>query len=88
MAELPTLHEMIAETVSAYCAQNGGGIPLGYVFAAQRIAEDGSSNIHIGCMDGQTPMVSAGLAAYLNKVVEMEIEDDMYGCDCEDGECD
>lgn len=87
MVETPTLHEMIAETVSNFCAQNGGGIPLGYIFAVQRIADDGSSNIHLGCMDGQTPLVSAGLLGYLDATIRIEIEDDLYGCECDDEEC-
>lgn len=84
MQDQTTLHEMISECVSAYCAQQGGGIPLGFIFAVQRIDEQGASNIHLGCMDGQSPMVSAGLSAYLEQTVRIEIEDDLYGCECDD----
>lgn len=82
MTESPTLHEMIAKTVDEFCAVNGGGIPLGYVFAIQRIDSNGASNIHLGCMDNQSALTSAGLLAYLDLTVHMEIEDDLYGCDC------
>lgn len=88
MTETPTLQELIAETVNAYCAQNGGGIPLGFLFAIQRIDSDGASNIHLGCMDGQSPLASAGLLAYLDQTVRIEIEDDLYGCECPDDEDD
>lgn len=86
MSETPMLHELISETVSAYCAQNGGGIPLGFVFAIQRIDSDGVSNVHLGCMDGQSPLTSAGLVAYLDHTVRIEIEDDLFACECPEGE--
>lgn len=84
MHDGPSLHELIAETVSAYCAQNGGGIPIGYVFAVQRIDGGGVERIHIGCMDGQSPILSAGLSTYLDTTVRLDIEDDLFACECED----
>lgn len=88
MSEHPSLHEMISETVRAFCAQDGGGIPLGCVFAVQRIDSEGAERIHVGCLDGQSALVSAGLVGYLDATVRIEIEDDLYGaCECEDEEC-
>lgn len=87
MSELPSLHEMIAETVSAYLAQTGGGIPNGFIYAVNYIDSDGGQCNEIGCMDEQSPVLSSGLNSYLTAVCNAWVQQALFGRDCEDEEC-
>lgn len=89
MSEQPSLHEMIAETVNSYLAQTGGGIPNGFIYAVNYIDFEGATNNEVGCMDEQSPVLSAGLNSYLSAVTEAWVQRSLFGCDCdcEDEEC-
>lgn len=69
-----TLAEMISETVGAYCAQNGFGIPNGFVYCVSRIAEDGEQVLTLGSGESQPTHISLGLSSYLKRNFEMDVD--------------
>lgn len=90
MDQLPSLHEMLTETINSYLAQTGGGIPNGFIYAVNYIDSDGDTNNEIGCMEDQSPVLSAGLNSYLSAVTEAWVQRALFGheCeDCDDGSC-
>lgn len=87
MSETPSLHEMLTATINEYLARNGGGIPTGFLYAVNYIDADGSAVNEFGCMEEQSPVLSSGLLAYLSKVCDAWVTDALFGCECEDEEC-
>lgn len=87
MSETPSLHEFVTESVNAYLAATGGGIPNGFIYAVNYIDSEGVQNNQIGCMEDQSPVLSAGLLAYLKAVVDAWVDQALFDCDCEDEEC-
>ena len=77
MDEKPTLQEMLNETIGAFCAENGFGIPTGFVYCVSRIADDGQQVLTLGCADGQATTLSMGLTAYLAKSFELDAESEL-----------
>lgn len=83
MSETPSLRQRITETINEYLAQNGGGIPNGFIYSIGYINGDGINTVEIGAMDSQSPMLSAGLLAYLNTVIDEAVAGAVLGaCDC------
>lgn len=87
MAESLSLHEYVTEAIDLYLRKNGGGIPNGFVYAINYIDADGTSNYEVAAMEDQSPMISAGLTAYLSAVSEAWVQDAMFG-DFEDEDID
>ena len=87
MSESLSLHEYVTKAIDLYLAKNGGGIPNGFVYSINYIDANGTSNYEVGAMDEQSPMISAGLTAYLSAVSEAWVADAMFG-DFEDEDID
>ena len=83
-----TLHERIESAVHAHLAQEGGGIPLGYLAAIHYVNSDGSQSMLIAAPQDQLTATSMGLAAYLSKVADLNAEFELTVCDCGDEDCD
>ena len=79
MSDPLSLHEYVEKAIYKYLRKNGGGIPNGFVYAINYIDADGASNYEVGCMEDQSPMISAGLTAYLGAVSEAWVQDAMFG---------
>ena len=74
MDETPTLRSTIEGAVSAYCSENGFGIPTGFVYCVSRIDADGENVLTLGAMEQQTTAASLGLTRYLEKSFEFEAD--------------
>lgn len=95
MDEPVTLRSVIEGAVNSFCAENGFGIPTGFVYCISRIDSAGENVLTLGGMERQTTAVSMGLAAYLAKSFDFEAEQEL-ACfaawagedDDEDEQCD
>lgn len=74
MEEKPLLREMLAEAISAFCAQNGFGMPIGFIYCVAHISSDGEKIMTIGEEENQMTALSLGMASYLKKSFEMDAE--------------
>lgn len=81
MPESRTLHDMLTETVNNYLLETGGGIPNGFVYAIQFIDGNGSVNNALGCMSGQSTLLSAGMVTYLDTASRRWVEEALFGDD-------
>lgn len=92
MSETKELREFIAGAVDEYLRQEGGGIPNGYLYAVNYVNSDGQTCNEVGCMEDQSPVLSAGLDSYIHAVTEAWVQMALFGCsdpDCEDcDDCD
>lgn len=74
MDEKPTLRELLSATIDSFCAQDGFGIPTGFIYCVSRIDEEGQQVLTLGSSDGQSTHVSMGMAAYLVKNFDLDAE--------------
>ena len=69
-----------------------GGIPNGFLYAVNYVNADGQTCNEVGCMEDQSPVLSAGLDSYIHAVSEAWVQMALFGCDdpdCEDcDDCD
>ena len=77
MSEKPTLQEVLSEAIHAYCSQDGFGIPVGFIYCVSRIAENGQQVLTLGSNEDQPTHMSLGMAAYLTKNFEMDVEHEL-----------
>lgn len=75
--EKTTLQQMLSETIHAFCAQDGFGIPAGFVYCVSRIAENGEQVLTLGSGEGRHTHISVGLARYLTKNFELDVESEL-----------
>lgn len=69
-----TLHEMLAETIAAYCAQDGLGFPAGFVYCVSRIMESGEQVLTLGEATNQPTHVSLGMTEYLKQSFSLDAQ--------------
>lgn len=80
MSDKPTLRELLSATIDSFCGQDGFGMPTGFVYCVSRIDEEGQQVLTLGCSDGQSTVVSMGMAAYLMKNFEIDAEQQLTAC--------
>lgn len=88
MTESLSLHERIEAAIHAHLAQEGGGIPLGYLAAIHFVNSDGSQSMLIAAPEDQLTATTMGMAAYLSKVADLNAEFELTICGCDDEDCD
>ena len=81
MSEAVPLHEMLTNCVNDFLASNGGGIADGFVYAVRYCDSQGKPITEMGCMDGQSTLLSAGLTKYLQVVTDAWVQDELFGID-------
>lgn len=81
MSEAVSLHQTITAAVQEYLGANGGGIADGFIYAIRYVNSDGKSINELGCMDGQSTLLSAGLNHYLGSVIGAWVNDELFGED-------
>lgn len=78
MSEAVSLHGVITDAFQKYLGENGGGIADGFIYAIRYINSDGKAISELGCMDGQSTVLSAGLSQYLGTVVAAWVNDELF----------
>ena len=81
MSEAVSLDETLTVAFREYLGDNGGGIADGFIYAIRYVNSDGKVMNELGCMDGQSTMLSAGLSHYLGTVVAAWVNDELFGED-------
>jgi hypothetical protein len=84
VSEAVSLHEKLTQAFRDYLGNNGGGIADGFIYAIRYVNSDGKVMNELGCMDGQSTMLSAGLSQYLGTVVAAWVNDELFGEDDDD----
>lgn len=77
MTDAPSLREVIADAIGAYCAEHGFGIPNGFVYCVSRIDSDGDSVLTLGAQENQHTATSLGLSRYLFKKFDSDVVDEL-----------
>lgn len=74
MDELPSLQEMMLETITNYCASRGLGMPVGFIYAVMHIDADGEQVMTLGEADNQMTALSMGMAEYLRQTFRLDCQ--------------
>lgn len=73
MEESETLQSALNDSINAWCSRDGG-FHTGFVYCVARIDSEGQQVLTLGSGESQLTATSLGLASYLRKNFEMDVE--------------
>jgi hypothetical protein len=90
MSEIASLTETLEKTIMDYCADHGGGFPMGFLCIVDFADADGENSLMIAKQPGQATHRSIGYATYLDLWFKDDAQRAMtiYASTCHDPDCD